>query len=201
MGVRSRRAVVVAAGLALFIGSCAVAGLLLSERGVITEATAAGEVVAVDIEVPMSAAEKKKADPKACHGCSIGKHHIPPYTDEMFREAMAAYAKLPHWQESEGLDTLLFYGDETLEKLEEHGTEPLSPEHLAFLRRELSRTHAEVHIRVVDEYGEVRVEYGPERVPLKVKEHLQAKENGNLYAMEFNGTVARTGLYHLWSRY
>lgn len=201
MGVRSRRVGAVAVGLGLFVGSCAVAQLFLSDRGGITEATAAGEVVAVDIEVPESAADKKKADPKACHGCSIGKHHIPDYTDEMFHEAMTAYAEMPHWQESKGLDTLLFYGDETLEMLEKHGTEPLSPEHLAFLRRELSRTHATVHIRVVDEFGEVRVEYGPERVPLKVKEHLQAKENGNLYAMEFNGTVARTGLYHLWSRY
>ena len=189
------------AGVVVFVGACVLVKLALSERGAITEATAAGEVIAVDIEVPESPADKKKNDPKACHGCSIGKHHIPPYTDEVFREAMESYAEYPYWQESQGLDTLLFYGDETLEKLAEHGTEPLSPEHVAFLKRELRRTHAYVHIRVIDEHGVVRVEVGPERVPLKVKKHLKPRDTGNLYAMEFNGTVARTGLYHLWSRY
>jgi hypothetical protein len=198
MGARRRRIYIAALGAALFVGSCAVVQLLVS-RGAIAPADAHDAVVGVDIEVPE--VPGKKDPKKACHGCSIGKHHIPPYTDEVFREAMDGYAKEPYWQQSDGIDTLLFYGDETLEKLEQFGTEPLSPEHLAFLRRELSRTHAVVHIRVVDERGEVRVEYGPERVPLKVKEHLEAKDNGNLYAMEFNGTVARTGLYHLWSRY
>jgi len=200
IALRGRKIGTVALGAALFVGSCALVQLLISDRGAIDVAAATGDVIGVDIEVPEVAGDKNY-DPKACHGCAIGKHEIPPYTDEMFRQAMDGYAGQPYWQEGKDLDTLLFYGDETKAKLAEHGTLPLSEEHLAFLRRELSRTHATVHIRVVDEHGEVRVEYGPERVPLKVKEHLEAKENGNLFAMEFNGTVARTGLYHLWSRY
>lgn len=200
MGARRQKLVIVALGIGVFIGSCAVVQLLVS-RTPIAPALAADDVVGVDIELPEIPGHHDDEQKKHCHGCSLGHHEIPPYTDEVYREAVESYARMPYWQQSEGLDTLLFYGDETLEKLEKLGTGSLSAEHLAFLRRELTRTHAVVHIRVVDEHGEVRVDYGPERVPLKVKEHLWAKENGNLFAMSFNGTVVRTGLYHLWSRY
>lgn len=186
---------------ALFIGSCFAAHFALESRSLAAVASESVEVGGVDIEVPEPAGEpKKKAPEEGCHGCSLAKHEIEELTVAKFRDALASYARAPHWQPSEALDTLLFYQDHTARMLEEHGTGPLPAEHVAFLRRELGRDHVLVALRLVDERGEVRAQYGPERVPIGQKEHLHT-EGAELYDMEFNGTVMRTGLYHLWSRY
>lgn len=194
-----------AAVAGLFVGSCAVAHLVLGDAAAIDDLGAdTGAELEVDIEVPVPIGSSKVAAPESggCHGgCSLAKHSVPELTVDGFKSALRGYAETAYWQESEALDTLLFYAGRTRELIAEHGSEPLSPEHLAFLRRELGREHAVVAIRMVDDSGRTRVQYGPERVPLGVKEHLQPAETGALHQMEFNGTVVRTGLYHLWSRY
>ena len=202
---QKRKLRVVGAGALVFVGSCALVNLLLVDRGSIREALASspelGTAYTVDIVVPEVRTNKlKKPDAKGCHGCSLAKHTLPDYDREIFEAALEGYAKTMPWQESESLEVLLFHSKATLELLEKHGSGPLPPEHVAFLRGELTR-EAVVEIRMVDEHGVVRITYGPERVPFGVKEHLAPKETGNLFAMEFNGTVMRTGLYHLWSRY
>lgn len=141
------------------------------------------------------------SDPEACQtGCSLAKHDIPPFRRGDFEKALRAYARDPATAPGEALEKLLFYGKETRSYIARHGTGALPAEHLAFLTRELRRRHAIVEIRMIDESGQVRVAYGPQRVPLGQKEHLQPKVR-DLQPLEINGTVMRTGLYHLWSRY
>ncbi len=198
---------------ALFVlaGSCALANLLLLDHQPLSEALADTSAdYEVEIVVPKVPTNKRKgvkegfASPEGedcTTGCSLGKHAIPDFTINDFYKAMEGYAAAAASAEGEDLDTLLFHRKRTLDFLETEGTEPLSPEHVQFLRRELGRENAIVTIRMVDEHGRTRVTYGPEEVPLGEKQHLAPAEVGNLFAMEFNGTVMRTGLYHLWSRY
>ena len=100
----------------------------------------------------------------------------------------------------EALEKLLFYGIDTKKYLLEVGHGDLPAAHLAFLQKELKRDHAIVELRMVDDNEVVRVTYGPTSVPLGAKQHL-APVGENLQAMEFNGTVMRTGVNYLWSRY
>ncbi|MBL4635901.1 MAG: hypothetical protein JKY56_18720 [Kofleriaceae bacterium] len=132
--------------------------------------------------------------------CSLAKHHVPELTEHGFEVAVRAYGKEVVDAPSESLETLLFYGSRTIELMAEIGTEELSEEHLAFLRKELSRDKAWVSLRMVDDDEKVRVSYGPTLVPLGAKQHLAAVGE-NLKSMEFNGTVMRTGVNYLWSRY
>ena len=198
--------------LFIFVGSCAIANMLLAHDEPLGDAFAESGAAGgfeVEIVVPEVRTNKRSKsedyaakEGEACTtGCSLAKHAIAEFTVDNFRDALRNYAEFAPWQESEPLDTLLFYNKRTLEYLDSEGSEPLSPEHVAFLRRELARENAIVTIRMVDEHGVTRVTYGPEKVPLGQKQHLAPTEVGNLFAMEFNGTVMRTGLYHLWSRY
>lgn len=133
--------------------------------------------------------------------CSLKKHPIPPFTELDFEMARDRYAQAGPEDESEGLETLLFYGPRTTEFLAELGHGELSDKHRAVLTRELGRTEAEVTLRLVDEKDEsIRAVYGPNPVPIGQKQHLATVGDG-LVAMEFNGTVMRTGVNYLWSRY
>lgn len=145
--------------------------------------------------------KQKKAEEEACtSGCSLAKHAIPDFEPDDYIAALAKYAVATIDDEGEGIDTLLFYGTKTLQYFEDFGTGPLSEDHVAFLRRELARKEATVEIRFVDEDGGVRVATGPMLVPLGQKQHLHPIAN-SVQSMTLNGTVMRTGLYHLWSRY
>ncbi len=162
----------------------------------------------VEIVVPEVLTHKRGQEPgganskKECTtSCSLAKHAIAEFTPTMFRDALSDYAAGAVGQPSMGLDTLLFYNKRTLELLKEKGAGPLSQAHARFLRRELARDHAIVSIRMVDENGRVRASYGPAQLPLGQKQHLSPADTNGLFPMEFNGTVIRTGLYHLWSRY
>ena len=142
-----------------------------------------------------------QGNPEACRtGCSLAKHDIPAFTRGDFEKALRAYAQEPAEASSSALDTLLFYGPDTRHFIDKHGTGALPAGHAAFLKRQLERDHAIVEIRMVEASGRVRIAYGPARVPLGQKEHLQPQGH-DLQPLEINGTVMRTGLYHLWSRY
>lgn len=159
----------------------------------------------VDIDYPEPLAVKKTksgSDDEDCRtGCSLAKHDIPPFTYAQFDKALADYAKAEPDAPSKALETLLFYRIETEGFLEAHGKGPLSDSHLAFLKKELAVKHARVSIRVVDGAGKVRVQLKDVLVPLGVKQHLKPKALDGTQPLEFNGTVMRVGLYHLWSRY
>jgi hypothetical protein len=133
-------------------------------------------------------------------GCSLAHHPIPPFGRGDFAKARYQYAAEAPTAAGESLEQLLFYPTETRFYLDEMGPGPLSPEHVAYLEQQLTRDHAVVSIRLVDDAGQVRVAYGPERVPIGIKQHLSPVLQ-DLQPLEFNGTVLRTGVEHLWSRY
>ncbi len=169
-----------------------------------------GQGYNVEIVVPEVRTNKRGQDPSHAAGsneeecttsCSLAKHAIAEFTPSMFHDALSEVAAEAVGQPSLGLDTLLFYNKRTLELLDEIGSGPLSQAHTRFLRRELARDHATVSIRMVDENGRIRASYGPAQVPLGQKQHLSPADTSGLFPMEFNGTVMRTGLYRLWSRY
>ncbi|MCA9666266.1 MAG: hypothetical protein KC503_11785 [Myxococcales bacterium] len=134
-------------------------------------------------------------------GCSLKKHYVAPFLLDDYKHAIALYKKEPMAEGSKGLETLLFYGERTRELMRKHGTFDLPRDRRQFLLRELSRTHATVTLRIVDDKGEVRASTGPMHVPVGQKQHLRSVRLSAVQSLEFNGTVMRVGLYHLWSRY
>ncbi len=158
--------------------------------------------VVIEVPTPPGKPEKKREpEPGECTtGCSLAKHTIPPYGRADFARARYTYASELPDAASEALETLLFYGAATRQYLHDMGTGPLSPAHIRFLNKQLERDHAIVSIRMVDDAGLVRVAYGPQRVPIGIKQHLQPVDH-DLQPLEFNGTVMRTGVNYLWSRY
>ena len=152
-----------------------------------------------DDPLPETAADKEGKE-KCTTSCSLAKHKIPDFTPYDFEQTLAAYAERPATEVSEELEKLLFYGLDTKEYLKTVGHGELPAAHLAYLQSELKRDHAIVELRLVDDNEVVRVTYGPTSVPLGAKQHL-APVGEDLQAMEFNGTVMRTGVNYLWSRY
>ena len=149
-----------------------------------------------------SKAKPTNGDEEACKtGCTLAKHDIPPFSFGQFVRARAQYAKEKHNDASKSLETLLFYRQETLSYLGKNGVGPLPEKHATFLKRELSRKTATVSIRVVGANGRTRISLADVVVPLGVKQHLKPKALDGTQPLEFNGTVKRVGLYHLWSRY
>ena len=157
----------------------------------------------VIIESPVPTGKVAKADgnkEECTTSCSLAKHPVPPFDELDYELAIQHYADELPGVESESFEQLLFYGPRTVHFMKELGTEGLSQAHLDALERELARDHALVSLRLVDESNGVVASYGPERVPIGIKQHL-APSNDELQAMEFNGTVMRTGVNYLWARY
>jgi hypothetical protein len=132
-------------------------------------------------------------------GCSV-KLPPAPSADEL-AALLVAYGKEDATVASTPLDTLLFFRYATLAHLGTHGAGGLPAAHEAFLRRELSRDHAYIAMRLVNEKGEVRADLGERRVPLGRKTHQWFHDRHDLQEFNTNGTVVRVGLGHIWSRY
>ncbi len=158
----------------------------------------------VSIEVPQGSGPQpmNAEDKEECTtSCSLAKHPIPPLTELDFEQVRDQYARADPEHDGQDLETLLFYGARTEELFEQLGYGELSVRHQAVLRRELSRQSARVSLRLVgEEDNKVQAAYGPSLVPIGKKQHLATVGEG-LLAMEFNGTVMRTGVNYLWSRY
>ncbi len=135
----------------------------------------------------------------ACHSCSLTQHDLPTISDATLLEHLDEYAGLPLGSESSAIDQLLFHGDRTRTLLRSNPAR-LPARQRAFLERELNRTHARVFLRVVDAAGNVVTHVDGARVPLDEKQHLMGSNLVALKPHEFNGTVKRVGLHHLWTR-
>lgn len=194
-----RRVALLAAILGASLGGAA---WVVTDTGSAT-AHAEPELVQVVFEDPIPpgpAKKKDKAAEECTTSCSLAKHPIAPFAAADFEVAMQEYAKHDAEEPSEPLERLLFYGPDTRRFLETFGADALPAQHLRVLERELARDHAMVSLRLVDEADNVVVVYGPHSVPIGQKQHL-APVGDDLQAMEFNGTVMRTGVNYLWSRY
>ncbi len=138
---------------------------------------------------------------RACaSGCAADQHPTPALLKDEFHRLMALYAKEPMSEESEGLETLLYYGRPAHLFLDRLGKGPLDPQRAEFLRYELSRTHVWVELRVIDEFGIVRVWNRAAEVPLDVRHGFEFTTKDYQRIEESTGTVKRVGLYHLWQR-
>jgi hypothetical protein len=134
--------------------------------------------------------------------CSLGdatdEVHL---TNEEVAFWMSEWNSEPIGVSTEALDTLLFYFPDTELALAQLEDIPLDVEHEAFLRTQLARDEVIVEMRLLDEEGEERGHMGPERIPLKTKQHLVFAGTGSLKHLETGGKVKRVGLGHLWSRW
>ncbi len=157
--------------------------------------------VSLEVEYPDPLAKTKDEKEKCLAGCSLKKHDIAPFTDEQYHAAIKAYGKAGVDETTPALDKLLFYGRRTIALIDQHGTGTLPEDHVAFLKRELARSRAIVSVRFINADGKVRVNLAPVTVPIGIKQHLKPTALDGTQPMEINGTVMRTGLYHLWSRY
>lgn len=132
-------------------------------------------------------------------GCAVSRHPTEELSDASFEDLIQQYANEPMGEESQALETLLFFGPQSLQRLEQHGCGVLDQQRFDFLRQELQRTHARIAIRVVDESGVVRTWLPSTRVPLD-RRHVFTMDVQNVQPLVTSGTVKRVGLYHLWTR-
>ena len=140
------------------------------------------------------------SDEVCATGCSVGNHPIVPLTSTELKELFEHFSTASGKERESALDTLLFHGHQSRGQLDAIGSAFLVPEQLEFLRRELSKTHARVWMRVVDDRGVVRAGINGHRFPIGIKEHAHVENTMDLPAPEISGTVHRTGLHHLWTR-
>ena len=131
-------------------------------------------------------------------GCSLSRHPTSELTTSRFEELIAELAEGPMEGSNEALETLLYFGRQTSEKIEQGGFE-LEESRLEFLQKELLLTHANIQIRVVDQSGVVRSWLPESRVPLD-RRHVFEMKTENVQPLVTSGTVKRVGLNHAWVR-
>lgn len=150
--------------------------------------------------------------PHVCaSGCSANAHPTKPLTKKEFHRLMGEYARQPIREDKpdSALEELLYFNRQTLLFMDRDGPiyfdgqgqeQRLEAERAAFLRRELSRRHVYVEVRVVDENGVIRLWNKPARVPMDIRHGFVMENNRFPQYTEPTGTVKRVGLYHLWQR-
>lgn len=131
-------------------------------------------------------------------GCSLSRHPTTSLSGSRFRELISELPNGEMDQSNESLETLLYFGTQTIARLEEGGFE-LDSAWRDFLDEELARSYASVQIRVVDENGVVRSWLAPTSVPLD-RRHVFEMETDNVQPLVTSGTVKRVGLNHVWTR-
>ena len=143
---------------------------------------------------------------KVCaSGCAVSRHPTDRLGKREYLRLIDQLAAEPASIEQEeadsslALDTLVFYGRQTSQKMKRYGTGDLSAEAVASLERELKYTHARISIRVVDEAGETRSWLAPTKVPFD-RRHVFSMETHQLQPLVTSGTVKRVGRDHLWTR-
>ena len=150
--------------------------------------------------------EKSPIDPipnlgEACEaGCSVGNHPIAPLTEAEYLELLGEFSASSGERRTEALETLLFHGRQVSDFSARLGTGPLGGKDAEFILRELSRTHARLWLRLVDDAGVVRARVDGARFPVGQKEHVHVSSTHDLQPPEISGTIHRTGLHHLWTR-
>jgi len=132
-------------------------------------------------------------------GCALSNHPTPRLSDGQFRDLIHEFAQQPAEAESRSLDELLYYGHQTRWMLRKHGPCEMTTAHETRLGAELSRTHALIAVRLVDETGTILAHLPETRVPLNLR-HVFDVDERELPHLEASGTVKRVGLHHLWTR-
>lgn len=177
-----------------------------AEHGGATETPAAqGSLLASlgGLDFDFSAGERAAFHPhgsrQCASGCAASNHPTEELTPARFQRLVSRFATEPIDETSEAFETLLYFGRQTKVFLDLYGDSPLDGARAAALRRELSRTHARIEIRVVDEQGNPRSWLPPTRVPLD-RRHVFQMSTEDVQPLVTSGTVKRVGLYHVWTR-
>lgn len=131
-------------------------------------------------------------------GCSLSRHPTTTLTRDRFLELISDLRTGQQDDSNEALETLLYFGSQTIAKIKEGGFQ-LDSKWRDYLLKELARSHASVQIRVVDENGDVRSWLNPTSVPLD-RRHVFKMETDNVQPLVTSGTVKRVGLNHVWAR-
>lgn len=137
---------------------------------------------------------------KVCaSGCAVSRHPTAKLTKAKYLWLLRRFAEQPLDETSPALESLMYYGRQSLLWMEKLGTGPLDEPRVALLKRELPRDHVLISFRIVDEHGVRRVFMPPTRVPLDLR-HEFRMETKDLPPLITSGTVKRVGLHHLWTR-
>lgn len=137
---------------------------------------------------------------KVCaSGCALSRHPTGYLSEFRYRALLLDYAVQPLSNDSLALEELLFYGPQSLAYLDRIGSDVLDSQRANLLRRELSRTHASVSIRVIEKDGTRRSWLPPTKVPFDRRHVFEMKTNA-LQPLVTSGTIKRVGLNHIWAR-
>ena len=132
-------------------------------------------------------------------GCATSNHPTETLTRKHFEKLLRRYAVEPMDETSLAFETLLYYGPQTRDMLTGQGRLVLDPLREEVLRRELTRTHAKISIRLVDEEGVVRANLPATKVPFD-RRHEFTLDTHRVQPLITSGTIKRVGLYHIWVR-
>lgn len=132
-------------------------------------------------------------------GCAASRHPTGKLSKAKYHWLLRRFAEQPLEETSTALESLMYFGRQTLLWMEHEGTGKLDAARVELLERELKKTYAIVRFRIVDEHGVVRVSIPPTRVPLD-RRHVFNMDTQDLPPLITSGTVKRVGLHHLWTR-
>ena len=131
-------------------------------------------------------------------GCALSRHPTPNLSRAKFLELVENVTSGAMNESNTALEELVYFGSQTQSHLNYVKTD-LKQEWIEYLSQELTKTHARIEIRVVDEFGEVRSWLPPTRVPLD-RRHVFKMETNGVQPLTTSGTVKRVGLNHMWAR-
>jgi hypothetical protein len=133
-------------------------------------------------------------------GCETDGHDYVGELDEAtFDAILAGLAGPENADREEAMDQAVFYGPRLLAWLDTKGAGTLGDDEERALRAQVGRTDVDIELRLTTDAGEV-VGSGTFEAPVGLKQHLTLDAPGYGYTT-VNGTVVRTAVGHLWSRW
>jgi hypothetical protein len=138
-------------------------------------------------------------DQVCASGCAASRHPTEKLSDERFEQLLLEYATEPLVEAGSAQDTLLYYGRQTTALLKNARRDSLDPARAAILKHELTRSHAEIAIRVVDAEEHLRASLPPTKVPLD-RRHEFELDTYDMPPILASGTVKRVGRDFVWTR-
>lgn len=138
-------------------------------------------------------------DQVCASGCAASRHPTDRLTKRRFLQLLDECSQSPLNANNLAFETLLFFGRQTSQLLDDCGSGALTTAQALTLRNELTRQHAFVSIRLVDVHGDIRSKVCNVRVPLD-RRHVFSMTSKGLPPLVTSGTVKRVGQKHLWTR-